>query len=180
MSVPMSDVLMEEMSLYAVKHCTKPMLEDYLRRVVLNRPTDVVGYLLEEIASRPYVPPPALPEVDSRTEEEQKRHLDLRRPKSKADLLQEVFALFSKGKSKVRRGDLLAGLAANPTLLLERFPLHHTDLLLAVEAMPTDAAGLVSAAAFETGGMACLGRAGGLPLPPPPLPRPEGVQVVEA
>ena len=61
-----SGPLMEEMSIYSVKHQTKGLLEEYLRRVLLEKPKDLVAFLITEITERPYVPPPPETEVDER------------------------------------------------------------------------------------------------------------------
>ena len=44
-----SGPLMEEMSIYSVKHQTKGLLEEYLRRVLLEKPKDLVAFLITEI-----------------------------------------------------------------------------------------------------------------------------------
>ena len=74
---------MEEMSIYALKAGVKELLEEYLKRVLLEKPKDPLQYLIEEIKNNPFVVSPQEEVVDTRPDEEKKKFHDLRRDETK-------------------------------------------------------------------------------------------------
>ena len=80
---PFAAPLMEEMSIYALKAGVKELLEEYLKRVLVEKPKDPLQYLIEEIKNNPFVVSPQEEVVDTRPDEEKKKFHDLRRDETK-------------------------------------------------------------------------------------------------
>jgi len=153
-----SGPLMEEMSIYAMKAQVKELLQEYLRRVALEKPADPIGYLIAEIKERPFVPPPPVESVDRRSEAEKAKWLDLRRDETKMDALRVVFDKFDvRGAGKVSRSQILVAFKADKSLLLENFPKHVNELPKALELLDCgNKEGMVSWDLFCEGLMICL------------------------
>ena len=146
---------MEDMSLYAEKRQIKKLLHEYLSRVVSAKPDEPLAFLIESIRTDPYVPgplPPHAAELAAEAHAERARvlkgaKLDLRRPRTKTELLRAIFDQFEPAPSDaggcVSKPKLLVALKANPTILLEAFPAHATMLPGVIEDMPVNADGLL-------------------------------------
>ncbi len=152
---------MEEMSIYAVKVQVKELLAEYLRRVLLEKPTDPVQFLIQQIKERPFLPQPPEEASDLRSEEEKARYLDLRRDETKMALLKELFDKFASEKRCVSRSTLLVAFQADRTLLLERFPKHRHTFPKFLELIDCgNKEGELTWKSFSTGMMACLASPG--------------------
>mmetsp|Transcript_75100 Transcript_75100/g.150964 ORF Transcript_75100/g.150964 Transcript_75100/m.150964 type:complete len:173 (+) Transcript_75100:25-543(+) len=161
---PVSGPLMEEMSIFAMKIQVKELLAEYLRRVLLEKPEDVVGYLVDEIKRNPYTPPVVENQPDGRSEEDKAKFLDLRRDETKMDLLREIFDRFDpRGTGKVSRSKVLVAFKTEKNILLEKFQKHVVELPRAVERMECgNKEGLVDWPTFSGHLMTCLAGPGGL------------------
>ena len=161
---PLSGPLMEEMSIYAVKTGVKEMLEEYLRRVLLQKPKDPLEFLIKEIKENPFVAPPEPEPVDDRPEEVKAKFLDIRRDETKMDLLREIFDRFDPKKTgTVARAQVLVAFQNEKALLLEKFPKHVTELPMALEKMDCgNKHGKMSWEVFSAGLMEALKKPGGL------------------
>jgi hypothetical protein len=155
---PISGPLMEEMSIYAVKTQVKELLQEYLRRVLLEKPDDPIEFLINNIKKNPYTPPAPQEEIDLRTEEEKSKYYDLRRDETKMDLLKEIFDRFDpKGTGIIARAKVLVAFKNDKSLLLEKFPKHVTELPKALERMDCgNKQGNISWKLFSEGLMICL------------------------
>ena len=150
-----SDVLMEEMSLYAEQMQIKPLLQQYLQRLVLAKPLDPIAFLIDEINNEPIRPVLPLPPVDPNPEV---ALLDLRRPVTKLALLKGVYGQFdeSDGKGLVNRAVMLVALQKTPKVLLETFPKHSKALPAAIERMRVTKDGNLTWDEFSTAALECL------------------------
>ena len=139
-------------------------MQEYLRRVVLEKPDDPVDFLLKELKANPFVPPPIEEEEDGRSESEKAKFLDLRRDETKMDLLRALFDLFDqKGTGFVVRAELLVAFREQPGLLLERFPKHCTEIPAALEKIDCgNKEGKINWEIFSDGLMEALTLPGGL------------------
>lgn len=162
---PLSKPLMEEMSIYAVKMGVKEMMEEYLRRVLLEKPKDPLEFLVKEIKENPFKPAPEPEIVDDRSEEEKAKFLDSRPDETKMELLRGIFDRFDPKKTgKVARAQVLVAFKTDQTLLLEAFPKHVTSLPVALEKMDCgNKDGSISFETFSSGLMEALKVPGGFP-----------------
>mmetsp|Transcript_21206 Transcript_21206/g.25071 ORF Transcript_21206/g.25071 Transcript_21206/m.25071 type:complete len:171 (-) Transcript_21206:292-804(-) len=161
---PISGPLMEEMSIFAVKTQVKELLQEYLRRVLLEKPDDPIDFLINDITENPFVPPAPKEEIDLRTDEEKSKFYDLRRDETKMDLLKEIFDMFDpKATGTLARAEVLVAFKSDKSLLLEKFPKHVTELPRALERMDCgNKQGNISWKLFSEGLMICLAGPGGL------------------
>ena len=51
-----SEEVIENICSYAERHAIKELLQEYMKRVVLHKPTDVRAFLIETIEREPYIP----------------------------------------------------------------------------------------------------------------------------
>jgi HEPN domain-containing protein len=49
------DIIIENICTYAESHDIKGLLNEYMKRIILNKPDDVVAFLIETIEKHPYV-----------------------------------------------------------------------------------------------------------------------------
>ena len=132
--------------------------------LLVCRPEDPISFLISSIKDDPFVPPIPEAEVDTRTDEEKAKHLDLRRDETKMDLLKEIFDRFDpKSTGIVARSKVLVAFKTEKSLLLEKFPKHVNELPRALERMDCgNKQGNISWKLFSEGLMDCLSFAGGL------------------
>jgi len=159
----LSGPLMEEMSIFAVKTQVKELLEEYLKRVLVEKPEDPIDFLLDQIKTNQFTPPLPEEDVDMRSEEEKAKCLDLRRDETKMDLLKDIFDRFDpKGTGTIARAKVLVAFKSESSLLLSTFPKHVFELPRALERMDCgNKEGLLSWQAFSEGCMECLSKPGG-------------------
>ncbi|KAK7253914.1 hypothetical protein SO694_00003416 [Aureococcus anophagefferens] len=135
--------LMEHMSIFAEQSSIKALLQEYMKRVVLTKPDDPVAFLIKEIKENPHVPEGKTLEPDMRSAKEQESCLDVRALNTKKKLLRGIFDAHKKDDT-VNRGELLVALSENPTILLEAFPRHATDLPRCIELMDAPRSGEIT------------------------------------
>lgn len=51
------DIIIDEICDYAEKNNIKELLQEYLKRIIVDKPNDPLRYLLTTIKENPYVPP---------------------------------------------------------------------------------------------------------------------------
>ena len=61
-----SEEVIENICSYAERHAIKELLQEYMKRVVLHRPTDVKAFLIETIEREPYTPKSLQPQPMSK------------------------------------------------------------------------------------------------------------------
>mmetsp|Transcript_12873 Transcript_12873/g.19292 ORF Transcript_12873/g.19292 Transcript_12873/m.19292 type:complete len:162 (-) Transcript_12873:39-524(-) len=155
-----SEELMEHMSIFCEQSKVRALLQEYMRRIILERPDDPIGFLIEEIQKNPYQPKPEEIAIDNRTTEEQAKGMDTRSVEEKVTLLRQLFAPYANS-GHVDRGAILVGLKSKPSVLLEYFPRHATDILRCIETIPAQPDGRsVSWEAFLEATLDCLSKPG--------------------
>eukprot|EP00640_Fibrocapsa_japonica_P006680 CAMPEP_0113941356 /NCGR_PEP_ID=MMETSP1339-20121228/7289_1 /TAXON_ID=94617 /ORGANISM="Fibrocapsa japonica" /LENGTH=171 /DNA_ID=CAMNT_0000945475 /DNA_START=125 /DNA_END=640 /DNA_ORIENTATION=+ /assembly_acc=CAM_ASM_000762 len=161
--VSKNEILMEEMALYAEKYSIQALMQEYMQRLVLSKPSDPVKFLIEEISKRPYVPPPSQIPEDKRPANEQRMFRDKRPGPEKEDLLLELFNMFRRDvNEKVPKAKMLVKLRRDKEILLERFPKHFHELLRTMEMTPAhEQTGMISWDEFYPPLMECLSGPGG-------------------
>ncbi|CAM9181286.1 unnamed protein product [Chrysoparadoxa australica] len=160
--LPSNEVLMEDMALYAERVDLEGMMQEYLRRVLLDMPDDPIDFLIREINDKPYLMPSPIEERDLRPEEMKNKFLDTRSTETKEALLQEVFDMVEKvpGEDLVQRAQLVVTLKKQPGLLLERFPKHQHEIERCIDRMQVDKRG-VNVQQFQEACLAVLAAPGG-------------------
>ena len=58
MEVDGNQEIINEICNYCEEHQIKELLGEYLKRVVINKPSDPVKYLIQQVQEKPYVPKP--------------------------------------------------------------------------------------------------------------------------
>mmetsp|Transcript_2083 Transcript_2083/g.6172 ORF Transcript_2083/g.6172 Transcript_2083/m.6172 type:complete len:159 (+) Transcript_2083:37-513(+) len=155
MSVPNGSAeLMEDMSIFAAQRQVQELLQEYLRRVILQRPSDVVAFLIDEIKQRPYVPTKG-----EAPESQDEDACDLRSVETKRRTLKQLFDRYSSD-DRLDRAKLLVALAEDPSVLLSLFPRHAQDLPAALEAIDLPRDGLMTWPQFSHAALACLAKPG--------------------
>tara|TARA_B100000475_G_scaffold161518_1_gene122447 strand:+ start:129 stop:668 length:540 start_codon:yes stop_codon:yes gene_type:complete len=132
------------------------------QRVVLTKPDDPVAFLIKEIKENPHVPEGKTLEPDMRSAKEQESCLDVRALNTKKKLLRGIFDAHKKDDT-VNRGELLVALSENPTILLEAFPRHATDLPRCIELMDAPRSGEITWKVFCSKALLCLSQPGSSP-----------------
>ena len=141
-----------------MKTQVKELLQEYLKRVLVEKPDDPIDFLIGEIKKKPFTPPPAAEDIDTRSEEQKSKSLDLRREETKMDLLKDIFDRFDpKGTGQIARAKVLVAFKTESSLLLSTFPKHVFELPRALEHMDCgNKEGLLSWQAFSEGCLECL------------------------
>jgi len=140
--------VMEHMSIFTEQRQVRELLQEYLRRIVKEQPTDPISFLIAEIkevsvhfavlpkslfTQRPFVVKPVKEAECLRPAE---KRLDLRAVDTKKKLLREIFDRFAVA-NVVDRAKILIAFAKEPQILLETFPKHAKDLPTCLEKVDT-------------------------------------------
>ncbi|CAM9185533.1 unnamed protein product [Discosporangium mesarthrocarpum] len=149
--IPSNAILMEDMALYAERIDLQGMMQEYLKRVLLNKPEDPIVFLMAQIKKNPYHPPRDTPEEDLRSEDEKTKFMDCNSSMERAELMKEVFDSVEKepGTELVSKARLIVTLNAEPGILLERFPKHVKEVLRCIARMRTREDGKMTLAEFK-------------------------------
>ncbi|CAN0085313.1 unnamed protein product [Ectocarpus sp. 4 AP-2014] len=162
-SLPDNVVLMEDMALYAERIDLQGMMQEFLRRVLLSKPQDPIGFLITQMKKNPYKAPGYPSERDQRTVEEKAKHACRKTSTERARLLQEIFQAVEPepGTQLVSKARLIVMLNERPGILLERFPHHVDNILRAVARMKTESDAGMTLTEFRENAGRVLREAGG-------------------
>jgi len=161
-----NDILMEEMALYAEKYNIQGMMKHYMSQLVLQKPSDPLQFLIDEIKHRPFIPEEVKLPEDLRPPAEKRKYMDTRPQPEKENLLIELFEHFCKNgdTSKVRKAKMLVLLRKHHHLILERFPKHFHEMVRYIEMVPADTFGNITKDSFLEYCLKCLSGPGGRTL----------------
>ena len=123
------EVAIEKVAAYADKMDISGMLQEYMSRLVLEKPSNPIEFLIAEIERNPYQSTSPSPPTDFRPEEEKTRHYDLRRPSTKQKAIYELFCEAGEKEGSVSRTEVLMWGRHNSNHLRSLFPSHHSDIL---------------------------------------------------
>ena len=139
--------LMEHISIFCEQSKVKALLQEYMRRIILEQPEDPVSFLIDQIKDNPYSPAHAKC-IDNRSEE------------TKLMLLRKLFEPHAIA-GIVDRAKILLGLQAKPSVLLEYFPMHAKDIIECTESIPAEEDNCsISWKAFSEATLLCLSKPG--------------------
>eukprot|EP00953_Heterococcus_sp_UTEX-ZZ885_P020740 11605-Heterococcus_DN1.PRE.2 len=96
LTLPSNTVLMEEMAMYAEKLDVDAMFQEYLKRVLLEKPQDPIAFLIAQIKQNPFTPAAASASGSRPQQQEAAKHIELRSTEVTTALLTEIFELCEK------------------------------------------------------------------------------------